>query len=179
MDILNKIKELVGSSVWQSAVISTTEFDFTNDVREACKSNMCGKYNKTWMCPPAVGEIEDLKEKCLKFDTAYVFTTKHNIEDSFDIEGMLEAGKVHGVFTDNLVANLPKSEAMVLGAGSCSKCEKCTYPNEPCRQPDKAIPSVESCGIDVTILSKKCNLNYINGANTVTYFTVVFYNKIQ
>nr|WP_242837443.1 DUF2284 domain-containing protein [Desulfitobacterium metallireducens] len=43
--------------------------------------------------------------------------------------------------------------------------------NKPCRFPDKAILSLEAYCIDVTILANLCNMQYINGQNTVTYLS--------
>jgi hypothetical protein len=46
---------------------------------------------------------------------------------------------------------------------------------EPCRFPEKAISSVEACGIDVMSLSKSAGVRYNNGKNTVTYIGAVLY----
>lgn len=66
---------------------------------------------------------------------------------------------------------------VLLGAGGCSLCEKCSYPDAPCRHPDKARRSMEACGIDVVSLSRNLGLRYMNGENTVTYFSVLFYRS--
>ena len=64
---------------------------------------------------------------------------------------------------------------MALGCEGCGICEKCTYPDSPCRFPEKAIPSVEACGINVVEFSRKIGINYNNGADTVTYFCVILW----
>ncbi len=64
-----------------------------------------------------------------------------------------------------------------LGCGGCELCKKCTYPDAPCRFPDKATPSVEACGINVVELSKKIGIKYNNGPNTVTYFCIILFNS--
>ena len=62
------------------------------------------------------------------------------------------------------------------GAGSCTLCgDSCTYPKSPCRYPKRARRSMEACGMDVAALAKDCGINYINGENTVTYFSVLFW----
>jgi predicted metal-binding protein len=39
---------------------------------------------------------------------------------------------------------------LVLGAGACHLCEPCNDVNhKPCRHPNDAIVSMETCGIDV------------------------------
>lgn len=175
----NQIIEYIGKKIWQSAEIDADKLEFFDYVRDACKANYCGIYNKTWMCPPGVGEIADLMAKCRNYKTAFVFTTKSYLEDSFDIEGMTTARELHEALNTVLIDNLDHSKCMILGAGGCNRCNKCTYPDSPCRQPDKAIPSVEACGIDVMKLSKTCGINYINGENTVTYFSVVLYDRVN
>ena len=45
-----------------------------------------GHYGCTWACPPGVGTIEERKERIQRYTNAFVFTTKYDIEDSFDYE---------------------------------------------------------------------------------------------
>ncbi|MPM72103.1 hypothetical protein SDC9_119076 [bioreactor metagenome] len=68
-------------------------------------------------------------------------------------------------------------KSMVLGAGSCGVCPSCTKPDgEPCRYPDLAVTSMETCGVDVSTLARTCGLKYINGKDTVTYFGILLYD---
>lgn len=163
--------------VHEYAFITTDQLTFSEKVREACKANYCGRYGKCWTCPPGAGPWEELRDHFKEYANAFVFTTKHDLEDSFDVEGMDEARIIHDKMDEALVAMLAsESEAHELaGAGSCSICAKCTYPDAPCRFPEKARRSMEACGIDVVQLSKDANIHYINGVNTVTYFSIVFY----
>ena len=59
---------------------------------------------------------------------------------------------------------------LLLSNEGCIRCKSCTYPDAPCRFPDKLYPSLEGYGILVTELAKKAGLNYNGGANTVSYF---------
>lgn len=68
-----------------------------------------------------------------------------------------------------------REQTELLGAGGCSLCETCTYPSAPCRHPEKMRRPMEACGIDVVNLSKIAGINYFNGADTVTYFSILFY----
>lgn len=176
--IHDKINEFLATdAIHQSALISPTEIPFSEQVREACKLNYCGRYGVCWTCPPGVGEWEMLRDRYLSYSHAMVFTTLHNIEDSFDIDGMNEARKIHEVAEESLLSSISawKGSFELLGTGSCKICGKCTYPDAPCRFPDKARNSVEACGIDVVALSKKIGINYFNGVNTVTYFSILLY----
>ena len=174
MDIrLAKIKEFVH----EFAVVDTEEIPFRTYVVDACAMNYCGRYNKTWQCPPAIGPLEKLKEACLAYEKALVFTTCHALEDSFDIEGMERGRTTHEKITDQAVEFFLNEEIKTLSAEGCSLCKVCTYPNSTCRFPNKARSSVEANGISVVELAKNCNIHYTNGENTVTYFSMIFYQK--
>lgn len=172
-----KLNLLLAEHIHESAIISAKRISFSATVLDACKQNLCGKYGTSWMCPPAVGNIETLKEKYTAFQSAFVFTTKHEIEDSFDFEGMMQAGAAHTEIESRIADAVRNYGGVILGAGGCKLCESCTYPTAPCRFSNKAKPSVEACGIDVVHLANECGIRYHNGENTVTYFSVVFYNE--
>ena len=166
------ILNVAGNKIWQYAELDTEDVEFSEEVVAACRANYCGNYSKSWRCPPNVGTLDELKAKYRKFPRAFVFTTKHEIEDSFDIEGMFEARLEHDR-TEELIRSVLPAGSQVLGAGGCNVCKKCAFP-EPCRFPEKAKTSVEACGINVVSLAKTAKINYTNGENTVTYFTLVF-----
>lgn len=64
---------------------------------------------------------------------------------------------------------------LAFGCEGCELCEKCTYPDAPCRFPDRAYPSVEACGINVMQLAKDVGVKYNNEPNTVTYFCLILF----
>ena len=71
---------------------------------------------------------------------------------------------------------LTAGETLALSAGACSACDACTYPSgQPCRQPHKAMASLESYGIDVAALIERAGLSYTNGPDTVSYVGVLLY----
>lgn len=170
---IEKIKELTH----EYAFLKAEEIPFRDYVVKACEQNYCGRYNKTWQCPPAVGDIKTLQEKCLRFKNALTFTTNHALEDSFDIDGMNQGRIVHEQITDKVISLFNGKNILVLSAEGCNLCEKCTYPNAPCRFPEKARSSVEAYGISVVELAGNCNIKYKNGVNTVTYFSLILFNE--
>ena len=161
--------------VHELAWVSPRDIPFCADVRDMCAANRCGMYGKSWACPPGVGDWQTLRDECYAPTHALVFTTKHVLEDDFDIEGMQKAALDHGHFTRALSDLLHQNNVSCLlyGAGTCTLCKACTYPNAPCRFPDRAHRSMEACGIDVGALARKCGVRYNNGALTVTYFSMV------
>ena len=157
------------------ALIPTASINFSPDLLSACEANTCGKYNKSWTCPPASGSIEAHKKKISAFSSAFVFTTISALDDSFDYEGMMRAKDLHNRITGAMHEKFGRINP-VYGAGGCSLCETCAYP-EPCRLPEKIFPSIEAAGINVTELSKAGGLRYNNGENTITYFSMILCNE--
>lgn len=164
--------------IFEYKVIGTGEIPFSPAVREACRSNTCGRYGKNWMCPPGVGDMEKWEQTIKAYSRAAVFTCKYGLEDSFDFEGMQEGQRqAKQVFTSVADALRRSGERfLMLGSGDCDLCESCAYP-EPCRYPDRASPSVEACGVNVMQMAKQIGVRYNNGPNTVTYFCVVLFDE--
>ncbi len=171
------ILQNISTYVCEGACITTEEIPFSYEVVKACEKNYCGKYGKTWTCPPGIGSFDKLKQACLMYKNAVVFTTCHTLEDSFDIDGMNNGREEHEKVTDKIESLFYGQDVKVLSAKSCALCAKCTYPESPCRFPEKARSTVEANGINVVELAQKCKIRYKNEQNTVTYFSVILYGK--
>lgn len=173
-ELLNMLKD---QGVHQHSVLPVEKIDFSDEVRGLCAANCCGQYGKTWACPPGVGTVAECKEKCMKYSHVYIFSTLHQIEDSLDFEGMMDGKEEHEKVCE-LIGKLFVKEfpnCLMLTSEGCSNCAKCTYPDAPCRFPEKMHPSVESYGISVVKEASTSKINYINGENTVTYFGNIFF----
>jgi predicted metal-binding protein len=160
--------------VCEWAVLSTSKLTFSPELTACCKSNTCGNYGKSWTCPPACGTPEEQMVKILSYKQLVLFTSKHNLEDSFDYEGMERGRELHALLTIEVKKRL--GDVPVYGAGKCPVCcesdgNSCSFP-KPCPFPEKMIGSIEAAGIDVTKLSKIANITYNNGPNTVTFFSM-------
>ena len=175
--ILGKKEDL---HIHQLGFTTTDKIVFTENVRQLCEANACGTYGKKWVCPPGVGTTEECKAKILAFNDILVFTTLHELEDSFDFEGMMEGKSRHNEICQEVIAYFKEfypDDILILAAEGCDKCAQCTYPDAPCRFPEETYPSIESYGAEVNRLAKTVGVNYINGSNTVTYFGCICYNK--
>lgn len=62
-----------------------------------------------------------------------------------------------------------------LGTGCCMICETCTYPDTPCRFPQKKISSMEAYGMLVSEICQKNQLKYYYGPNTISYVACVLF----
>lgn len=157
--------------------LPTTAVHLNQEVRDMCESNLCGHYGKNWACPPALAPLEEIKETFDKFHNFVMLSQVYELEDSMDFEGMIEGIED---FQERLVRlnNALKGSGtpyLILGAGGCKLCRKCTYPNDPCRRPEDMIISLEAYGIEVVRLMKENGLKYNNGPNTMTYMGGVMY----
>ena len=149
--------------------ISTLEF--LQDVRDMCNEKQCNNYNKSWSCPPACASLEEMRERVKSYSDGLLVQTVGDLEDSYDWEGIMDAGARHkanfGKLWDELAKTYPSVFAM--GAGTCMICESCTYPGEPCRFPDRMSASMEACGLFVSKVCTDNNLKYNYGQDKIAF----------
>ncbi len=151
---------------------------FLPEVRDMCAQNKCGKYGTSWVCPPGCGTLEEITAWIRDFDYGMLLQQTGEMQNSFDMAA-IDA-------TQNLCsANLTKFEAQLIAqkknirtlqTGVCTKCDACTYPDAPCRFPDRLAPSMEACGILVSQECTNAGLGYYYGPKTMT-FTVALLVK--
>ena len=174
--LIGKVLELGAT---KANVIDVKSIVFDPVFREICASNACGQYGKCWTCPPDVGEIDKLIAEAKGYSYALVYQTVSELEDSYDFEGMIEAGNTHNRLAQEIrkaFSDEDFSKALHLGAGGCRLCKVCAKKtNEPCRFPTLAMLSLEAYGIHVSKLAESAGMKYINGQDTVTYFGAVLF----
>ena len=165
---------------YKAAVIPVDSIETDASFRDLCAANVCGNYGRNWMCPPDAGDIHDLMAALHTYSYALVYQTVSELEDSYDFEGMMEAGARHNQLMATLRTSLntePLSRTLHLGAGGCRMCEVCAKrTGEACRHPDLAVASLETYGVNVSKLAPAAGMKYINGKDTVTYFGAVLFD---
>ncbi len=167
-----KLSEL---PILQYAWISTDELMFTERVRLVCEME-CPRYNKSWACPPAVGTVEECKRRCLAFPHAFVLTTATEVDDITDWDATLATRAGHEAITRQ-AADIIRAQAedvFVLSTESCAHCTHCTWPNAPCRHPERMFPCVESHGILATDIAEKCGIEFYSD-DVVTWFSLILF----
>ncbi len=170
MAVLSELFSNTG--VFQYGTVDTAAIAFSTEVRRMCEVNTCRQYGKTWACPPGLGSLEECKKRVQEYEKMVVFSARYELEDSFDYEGMM-AGM--SAFKDvcraiHRAVKPCMDHFLILSNEGCDLCSTCTYPDAPCRFPDRSHGSLEGCGIMVSDLAGQAGINYINGADTVTYF---------
>ena len=165
------------SGITEIAPLNVKELEFEDWVRDTCKT--CRSYNTSWACPPAVGTLEECRRRCEEYQKMLLFNRKYEIEDSFDWEGMSSAMRDFKATSIDIESKITliAGKPLLLTSQVCEKCKKCTYPDAPCRFPERLHHSLEGYGFNVSKLAAKAGLHYIGGPNTITYFGAVLYNE--
>ncbi len=104
-------------------------------VRWKCRFG-CGGYNSSMVCPPHSPAPEETRRVLDSYRSAVLFEAGRG--DAKKIAAEMER--------EIFLSGYPKAFGM--GAGPCRLCSSCAV-NEGCRNPDKARPALEACGIDV------------------------------
>ena len=95
--------------------------------------------------------------------------TVGDVEDSFDLEGMIAVETAHKEHFDRMYEALRSAGGTVLalGAGCCTQCRMCTYPQAPCRFPERMVSSMEAFGMLVLEVCQASGLPYYYGADKI------------
>jgi predicted metal-binding protein len=134
------------------AVVVETSKVFTEPwVRMKCQYG-CSMFGKGLCCPPRTPTPEEMR-KILDSYRYGILLHRHiqkgykYVNDFNDIIVDLE----RTVFLDG------HYKAWAVGSGPCTRCKECSITGT-CLHPEKARPSMESCGIDVYKTAKQSNL---------------------
>lgn len=167
-DIIREAKSMGFSEVGE---LDSKTITLKQEVRDMCASNTCGMYGKNWSCPPGSGELDICREELKDYKYGVIVQTVGDIEDSFDFEGMMEVQDKHTKMYEDFAEVLKKKykKVLCLGTGTCTICKECTYPDNPCRFPDKQISSMESYGMLVSEICKDNNMKYYYGSDKICY----------
>ncbi len=177
-----KLREIaLELGAYRAEWVNVSDIHPDRSFRTLCENNTCGAFGRCWMCPPDVGDIDSLMASLMTYDRALIFQSVGELEDSFDIEGMGEAADAHAERTlqirEACREHLPRN-FLCLAAGGCHGCPTCAkVEGKPCRAPHRALASLEAYGINVSALAKTAGMRYINGQNTVTFFSAIFYSR--
>lgn len=141
------------------------------EVRDMCATNSCGAYGKKWSCPPGCGTLDECRARIQQYREGILVQTVGTLEDEMDYEGMTDASNQHKdaflKFYEQLRPQYPGM--LAIGTGGCTQCSACTYPDQPCRFPDKMVSSMEAYGMLVSQVCKDNALPYYYGKCTIAY----------
>ena len=162
--------------LYEYAFIRTDELEFSERVRYICRTE-CPMYNTTWACPPAVGTLEECRERVMRYDEGLLIATITEVSDIANIKETLDTRAPHEEITRQVLALVREQseDTLALSTEACAHCAHCTWPDAPCRHPDRMFPCVESHCILVTNLAEKHGIDFMAGGNIVTWFSLILY----
>ena len=157
--------------------IDPKTLEFSDRIRYICASE-CPMCNKTWACPPAVGEVAECKNRCLQYENCLMVGTITEVSDIANIEEALATRPAHEEIT-NQVREMFRAQGVepyILSTEACSVCDRCAWlDGEPCRFPEKMHPCVESHGINLIPTLEENGLPFQYGDNIVTWYSLFFF----
>lgn len=127
-------------------IIKCSEVALEPWVRVKCQFG-CAGYNASKQCPPFSPDEKRTKEILASYTHALIVQSTPPSREFHERLLSLE----RSLFL------LGHYEALAFGAGPCSLCSSCR-PEERCRFPDKARPSMEACGVDVYKTARRAGL---------------------
>ena len=178
MDLQALMDELKTCGFETVAELDVSTLKALPEVRQMCEVNTCGQYNVRWSCPPGCWSVEECEAAMKRYKYGILVQTVGEIEDTLDWEGIMEVKEVHDERylkgADIMKARL--DDVLTLGDGACTRCKKCTYPDEPCRFPDLASSSMEAFGLFVSDVCKKNGVAYNYGEGKMAYTGCYLFN---
>lgn len=155
--------------------LNVPALEFNPAVRDMCAADKCRNYGRCWTCPPHCGTLEEIAEKAAPFHRGILVQSTGRMEDDYDVETMMETEELQKNRFLRLVEEVRKvyPHCLPMSAGGCTVCPKCACPDEPCRFPHLAIPSMEAYGLVVSKVCEDSGLKYYYGPQTITFTSCI------
>ena len=137
-------------------IISVSSFDHAQKNKIACEA--CHKYGKNFACPPHSPYFPEYldaqnyaKVLCIRMPQEYF---RNEIQEKIYRKCFRKA---RSILVEELLS-YRKQGYLVAGSGFCLACKVCTVEEgfDNCKKPNKKIYSLESLGVNLTALTKRC-----------------------
>jgi len=129
------VKRIIDLGAVEAKVIKASSVVTAGWVRLKCQYG-CGGYGSSLCCPPKTPTPEQTRKVIDGYETALLA--------HFGMNGSATKAMVTLERETFLQGHY---RAFAFGAGPCMLCKSC--PEDGCKHPDQARPSMEACGIDV------------------------------
>ena len=178
MDFARLEGKLAELPLYFYGLIDPEKLEFSERIRYICSAE-CPMYNKTWACPPAVGEVDACAQRCRQYAKCLLIGTVAEVADIANIDETLTTRSAHEEVT-NLVRGFFREQGVepyILSTEACAECTRCAWlDGQPCRHPDRMHPCVESHGINLIPTLEENGLEFQYGENVVTWFSLLFFD---
>ncbi len=159
--------------------LNPEQLEFSSRIRYICQAE-CPMYGKTWACPPAVGEVDECKARCLSYNGCLLIGTITETEDIATLEVALQTRPEHEALTNQVRQMFRQQgiEPYILSTEACSVCQRCAYlDGQPCREPERMHPCLESHGINLIPTLESMGLDFQYGGNIITWYSLIFFRE--
>lgn len=152
-------------------MLNVPALKFEPAVRDMCAADKCRSYGRSWVCPPYCGTLEEFAAKAAAYHRGIIVQSTGRMEDDYDVETMMDTEALQQERFQELTAKVREAYpgCMPLAAGTCQLCKPCACPDEPCRFPERAIPSMEASGLNVSKTCEDSGVSYYYGPRTITF----------
>ena len=160
-----------GAGFTEVGILDASTLVLRQEVRDMCNADKCRMFNHNWACPPACGTLDECQERISGYRWGILVQSVGQLEDSMDIETMMDTEHDHKEHFKEAIGLLREHypRLMPLGTGTCTICKKCSYPDAPCRFPERRISSMEAYGLVVSDTCTANGMKYYYGPNTIAY----------
>ena len=147
------------------------------EVRAMCEADRCGRYGRSWACPPGCGTLEHTRARIEMYSEGILVQSTAKLADDFDYDGIQALSRTHARRFAALARQMRLlcTRTLPLSAGPCLVCRRCTCPDRPCRYPNRRLSSMEAYGLFVSDVCTKSGLSYNYGPRTLTFTSCVLY----
>lgn len=122
-------------------------------IRGYCEKNRCGNYGNNFMCPPAIGSVNDFMQKMENYNICFIIGIKDKNVNLKSEEVYKSKNKLNRILLEieQEAGRLGFFNAKVLIAGNCNICNPCkkALGYKSCPYPKMSRPSPEALGVDV------------------------------
>lgn len=160
--------------------VNPRKLQFQPQVRAMCAENLCHSYGKNWCCPPACGKLEALAARAGQFSQGLVLLSRSPLMGTADMDEMKRAELSHQKLFHRAMAfcRARYERIFPMGAGVCSLCPQCSYPQSPCRHPQWLAPSMEACGLIIRDVCQAATLPYLYGETAhITFVSLILLSE--
>jgi predicted metal-binding protein len=176
------IKHLERLGATNCQFISTRVLVPEERIRDYCREDKCGRYNRHLTCPPNTGTVQEIIEKLRGFKTGVLIQYFEDVDVENDKEGLRKTKlNLHRIILETekyLQKELGFEKVWGMIGGNCDLCEECAgYRGEPCGYPEEARASIEAHAIHIVALLEKLGLDTEFRKDRVTWTGIVLTDR--
>ena len=172
IDMVQRAKDIGFEIV---ASVSAEQIVCKQELRDLCNADSCPNFATCWSCPPGAGEFEACVQRIATSGGGVLLQTVRHDVDFSDRELLDEIRDIHNGRLDELADSLRAEQDGVLEftTGGCNICGECSYPDAPCKQPDKQRLALSAHGVDVTETCRNAEMEYDFQDGTIRFMGMI------